>query len=312
MIAPDLAERFRLTAGRDLAPLTWLRVGGPADYLFSPRDRSDLQGFLREIDAEIPVTVIGVGSNLIIRDGGLRGVVIRIAGRTLGGVELLEGERIRAGAGMLDAQVAKAAAGFGIAGLEFLRTIPGSIGGAATMNAGCYGDYMADVVESVEAVTREGEVISLSPAEMHFAYRSSTPPEGAIITSVVLKGRADEPAAIESRMEAALARRAESQPVNDRTAGSTFRNPAGFSSTGRGDHGQELMAWKLIDDAGCRGLRLGGAVMNEKHSNFLTNSGNASAKDLENLGEIVRERVLNSCGIELEWEIRRIGEYPAE
>ncbi|MFN3263111.1 MAG: UDP-N-acetylmuramate dehydrogenase [Pikeienuella sp.] len=308
----DLAARFagRLHAGRPLWPLTWLRVGGPAELLFIPSDAADLAAFMAELSPEAPVTIIGVGSNLIVRDGGVPGLVIRIAGRGFGAVEQLPGARIRAGAGALDSRVAEAAADAGIGGLEFLRTIPGSIGGAAAMNAGCYGAYMADVFESAEAVTRAGETITLGPEDMNFAYRSSNLPEGAILTSVTLCGSPDEPEAIRARMAAALAKRAETQPVKDRTAGSTFRNPAGFSSTGRGDHGQELMAWKLIDEAGCRGLRLGGAVMNEMHPNFLTNAGGASAADLENLGELVRKRVLNSSGIKLEWEIRRIGVLP--
>lgn len=304
-----LAARFkgRVHEHRALAPLTWLRVGGPAEALFTPRNADELREFLQALDPAVPVMVIGVGSNLIVRDGGVPGVVIRIAGPGFGKVEPLDGHRLRAGAGMLDAQVAKAAAAHGIAGLEFLRTIPGAIGGAAMMNAGCYGSYMADVFESAEAVTRGGDVITLSPGEMNFAYRSTTPPQWAAITSVILKGAPGDPAEIGARMAEALARRAASQPVDDLTAGSTFRNPAGFSSTGRGDHGQEMMAWRLIDGAGCRGLRRGGAVMNEKHPNFLTNADGATAADLENLGEEVRERVLKSFGITLEWEIRRIG-----
>lgn len=307
-----LAARFagRLHAGRPLWPLTWLRVGGPVELLFTPADAADLAAFMAELAPEAPLTVIGVGSNLIVRDGGVPGIVIRIAGRGFGAVEPLPGARIRAGAGALDSRVAETAAAAGIGGLEFLRTIPGSLGGAAAMNAGCYGAYLADVFESAEAVTRGGGTITLGPEEMGFGYRSSRLPEGAILTSVTLRGSPDEPEAIRARMAAALAKRAETQPVKDRTAGSTFRNPAGFSSTGRGDHGQELMAWKLIDEAGCRGLRLGGAVMNEMHPNFLTNAGGASAADLENLGELVRKRVLNSSGIKLEWEIRRIGVFP--
>ena len=290
-----------------MAGLTWLRVGGPAEVLFTPADADDLAAFLRAYDG--PVTIVGVGSNLIVRDGGLKGVVIRLSPRAFGAIEPLDGHRIHAGAAALDAQVAKRAAAAGIGGLEFLRTIPGAIGGALAMNAGCYGTYTADVFESATAITRAGEVVTLGPEDMAFAYRSSGAGD-VIFTEAVLKGVPDDPDAIEARMEAALAKRAETQPVNDRTAGSTFRNPAGFSSTGRGDHSMDLMAWKLIDDAGCRGLRLGGAVMNEKHSNFLTNAGDATAADLENLGEMVRERVLKSSGIELQWEIKRIGEKP--
>lgn len=299
--------RGRLEAGVALAPLTWLRVGGPAERLFTPADADDLAAFLAALPAAVPLTVIGVGSNLIVRDGGVPGVVVRIAGRGFGAVEVLPGARLRAGAGALDARVAEAAAEAGIGGLEFLRTIPGSLGGAAAMNAGCYGTYMADVLESAEAVARDGRRLTLGPAEMGFGYRSSALPEGAALTAVTLRGRPDSPEAIRARMAEALAKRAATQPVKDRTAGSTFRNPAGFSSTGRGDHGQERMAWRLIDEAGCRGLRLGGAVMNPMHPNFLTNAGGATAADLENLGEEVRRRVLKLSGFLLEWEIRRIG-----
>ncbi|MEL6792613.1 MAG: UDP-N-acetylmuramate dehydrogenase [Pseudomonadota bacterium] len=302
---PDV--RGRIEAGRQMADLTWLRVGGPAEALFTPADVEDLAAFLKAYDG--PLTIVGVGSNLIVRDGGLKGATIRLSPRAFGQVEPLDGHRIRAGAAALDAQVAKKAAAAGIGGLEFLRTIPGAIGGALAMNAGCYGVYTADVFESATAVTRAGEVVTLGPDDMNFAYRSSGAGD-VIFIDAVLKGEADDPAAVEARMEAALAKRAETQPVNDRTAGSTFRNPAGFSSTGLGDHSMDLMAWKLIDEAGCRGLRIGGAVMNEKHSNFLTNAGGATAADLENLGEEVRARVLKSSGIELEWEIKRIGEKP--
>ncbi|MEL7462749.1 MAG: UDP-N-acetylmuramate dehydrogenase [Pseudomonadota bacterium] len=305
---PDLpAIRGRIETDRLMADLTWLRVGGPAEALFAPADVDDLAAFLNAYEG--PLTVVGVGSNLIVRDGGLRGVTIRLSPRAFGQIEPLDGHRIRAGAAALDAQVAKKAAAAGIGGLEFLRTIPGAIGGALAMNAGCYGAYTADVFESATAVTRAGEVVTLGPEDMRFAYRSSGAGD-VIFIDATLKGAPDDPAAIEARMEAALAKRAETQPTGDRTAGSTFRNPAGFSSTGKGDHSMDLMAWKLIDEAGCRGLRIGGAVMNEKHSNFLTNAGAATAADLENLGEEVRARVLKSSGIELEWEIKRIGDKP--
>lgn len=312
-LPPFLRERFGecLHPDRPLAPLTWLRVGGPADYLFAPRSVEDLSGFLAGLPDDAPLTPIGVGSNLIVRDGGVPGVVLRLSGRAFAAIEPLEGDRLRVGAAALDAQVAKAAARAGVGGLEFLRTIPGAIGGALAMNAGCYGAYMGHVFESARAVTRGGRIVTLGPGEMRFAYRSSNPPEPVVFLDAILQGRADEPAAIEARMADALARRAESQPVKDRTAGSTFRNPAGFSSTGRGDHGQERMAWRLIDEAGCRGLALGGAVMNVKHPNFLTNAGGATAADLENLGELVRKKVLKSTGMALEWEIRRIGINPA-
>ena len=300
--------RGRIEAGREMAALTWLRVGGPAEAVFAPADAEDLAGFLASYDG--PLTVVGVGSNLIVRDGGLKGVVVRLSPRAFGAIEPLAGARIRAGAAALDAQVAKRAAAAGIGGLEFLRTIPGAIGGALAMNAGCYGTYVADVFESATAVTRDGALLTLDLDDMKFAYRSSGAGQ-VVFLEAVFRGRPDEPAAIEARMAEALAKREATQPTRDRTAGSTFRNPAGFSSTGRGDHSFDLMAWKLIDEAGCRGLRLGGAVMNEKHPNFLTNAGAATAADLENLGELVRERVLKSSGIELEWEIKRIGEKPA-
>ena len=301
--------RGRLEAGREMAGLTWLRVGGPAEVLFTPADGADLAAFLKAYDG--PLTVVGVGSNLIVRDGGLPGVVVRLSPRGFGAIACETGARMRVGAAALDAQLAKAAARDGVAGLEFLRTIPGAVGGALAMNAGCYGTYAADVFERASAVTRAGEQIELGPDDMKFAYRASDAGD-VVFTEAVFRGAPGDPAEIEARMAAALAKRAETQPVDDRTAGSTFRNPAGFSSTGRGDHGQEMMAWKLIDEAGCRGLRLGGAVMNEKHSNFLTNAGGATAADLENLGEIVRKRVLNSSGIQLEWEIKRIGINPAD
>lgn len=291
-----------------MADLTWLRVGGPAEVLFTPADPDDLADFLRAYRG--PVTIVGVGSNLIVRDGGLPGVVIRLSPRAFGGVEMLPDNRVKAGAAALDAQVAKRAAAAGVAGLEFLRTIPGAIGGALKMNAGCYGVYTADVLVEAEAMTRAGERVTLTADDMGFAYRSTTTPDDMVFISATFQGHADDPAAIEARMTEALAKREASQPTKDRTAGSTFRNPAGFSSTGKGDHAQDMMAWKLIDEAGCRGLRIGGAVMNEKHSNFLTNAGGATAADLENLGEEVRSRVLKSHGITLEWEIKRIGINP--
>ena len=298
--------RGRLDAARELAPLTWLRVGGPAEWLFQPADRDDLIGFLKALPPDVPVTPLGVCSNLIIRDGGLPGVSIKL-GRAFSGVGFLEGDRVRAGAAMLDAHVALKAADQGIAGLEFLRTIPGAIGGAVKMNAGCYGSYMADVIETAEAVTREGETVTLTPEDLKFEYRASAVPDDMVITSAILRGRPGEPEAIHAKMAAALAKRAGSQPVKERSCGSTFRNPAGFSSTGEAGDAMDLKAWKLIDDAGCRGLRRGGAQMSEMHSNFLINTGSASAADLEDLGEDVRARVKSHSGHNLVWEIRRIG-----
>lgn len=300
------AVRGRLTPMRPLAGLTWLRVGGPAEVLFQPADAEDLAGFLSACPRDIPVTALGVCSNLIIRDGGLPGVVIRL-GRGFSGVEVLDGHRLRVGAAALDAHVAKQAGEAGIAGLEFLRTIPGAIGGAVKMNAGCYGSYAADVVTEVEAIDRSGRAQRLGPAELDFAYRSSAIPDDTVIIAAVLQGRPGDPAEINRVMETYVTRREESQPVRERSCGSTFANPAGYSSTGHPDDPMDLKAWKLIDDAGCRGLRVGGAQVSEKHSNFLVNTGDATAADLEELGEKVRARVKSTSGIDLHWEIRRIG-----
>ncbi|QDL90502.1 UDP-N-acetylmuramate dehydrogenase [Paroceanicella profunda] len=298
--------RGTLTPNRDMAGLSWLRTGGPAEVLAQPADREDLAAFLAALDPAIPLLPVGVCSNLIIRDGGLLGVTLRL-GRGFNGIEILPGHRVRAGAAALDAHVARKAGEAGIAGLEFLRTIPGAIGGAVKMNAGCYGTYTADVVEEVTIVTRDGTPRRLSAAEIGFGYRSSAVPEGAVVVEAVLAGRPGDPAEIAAAMEEALARRAASQPVTERSCGSTFRNPAGFSSTGRADDVHDLKAWKLIEDAGCRGLRRGGAQMSPMHANFLVNTGGATSADLEDLGEDVRKRVLNISGITLDWEIMRVG-----
>jgi UDP-N-acetylmuramate dehydrogenase len=296
--------RGTLTADRPMAELTWLRVGGPADWLFQPADVADLADFLRGLPAAVPVLPVGVGSNLIVRDGGIEGVVIRL-GRGFNTIAV-EGDRVVAGAAALDAHVARKAAEAGI-DLTFLRTIPGAIGGAVKMNAGCYGSYTADAFVGGRAVTRAGETVTLGPDELGFAYRSTALPEGLVLTEVTLTGPQGDPAALVRRMEEQLARRDASQPVKERTAGSTFRNPAGFSSTGRADDVHDLKAWKLIEDAGLRGATLGGAQMSEKHANFLINAGGASAADLENLGELVRKKVFDSTGVTLEWEIMRVG-----
>ena len=301
--------RGTLTADRPLDSLTWMRVGGPAEVLFQPADRDDLAAFLAALDPAVPVFPIGVGSNLIVRDGGIRGVVIRL-GRGFNAIEIA-GTTVRAGAAALDAHVARKAAEAGL-DLTFLRTIPGTIGGAVRMNAGCYGTYTADVLREVEVVLRDGTVQTLPATALDLRYRQSQLPEGAIVVSAVFDAPQGDPAALAARMEAQLAKRDETQPTKDRTAGSTFRNPAGFSSTGRADDTHDLKAWKVIDDAGMRGARRGGAVMNEKHSNFLTNAGGATAADLELLGEEVRKKVYDSSGITLEWEIMRVGEPAPE
>ena len=296
--------RGALTPNRPLADLTWLRVGGPADWLFQPADQDDLARFLRDLDPAVPVFPMGVGSNLIVRDGGIPGVVIRL-GRGFNAIEIA-GETVIAGAAALDAHVARKAAEAG-RDLTFLRTIPGSIGGAVRMNAGCYGSYVADHLVSVRLVTRQGETRDLPADALKLAYRHSEIPEGGVITAATFRTNAGEPSELAAKMEDQLARRDASQPVRDRSAGSTFRNPAGFSSTGRADDSHELKAWSLIDAAGLRGHRLGGAQMSEKHPNFLLNAENATAADLESLGELVRERVRETSGHELQWEVIRVG-----
>ncbi|OOY11538.1 UDP-N-acetylenolpyruvoylglucosamine reductase [Thioclava marina] len=300
--------RGALTPNRPLADLTWLRVGGPADWLFQPADEDDLAAFLKGLPKEVPVFPMGVGSNLIVRDGGIRAVVIRL-GRGFNGIEV-QGETVIAGAAALDAHVARRAAQAG-RDLTFLRTIPGAIGGAVRMNAGCYGSYVADHLIEARAITREGERVTLTPKDLNFAYRQSDLPEGWVLTGATFRAEAGDPEALEAHMADQLAKRDATQPTKDRTAGSTFRNPAGFSSTGRADDAHELKAWKVIDDAGMRGARIGGAQMSEKHSNFLINTGDATAADLENLGEEVRKKVVQSSGISLEWEIMRVGEFEA-
>ncbi|SFS14426.1 UDP-N-acetylmuramate dehydrogenase [Yoonia litorea] len=296
--------RGTITHQKSLAELTWMRVGGPAEVLFLPADQDDLCEFLKELPPEIPVFPMGVGSNLIVRDGGVSGVVIRL-GRGFNDISI-EGEHVTAGAAALDAHVARRAADEGL-DLTFLRTIPGAIGGAVRMNAGCYGTYVADVLESVTIIRRNGQVEERDAADLNLAYRQSTLPDGSIIVSARFKAQKADPDVLRQRMKDQLAKRDETQPTKDRTAGSTFRNPAGFSSTGLADDVHDLKAWKVIDNAGMRGARVGGAVMNEKHSNFLTNAGDATAADLEDLGELVRKKVYDSQGIELQWEIMRVG-----
>ncbi|MCG7519184.1 UDP-N-acetylmuramate dehydrogenase [Ruegeria sp. Ofav3-42] len=297
--------RGRLSEARTLSDLTWLRVGGPADFLFQPADIADLQAFLRDLPANVPVFPMGVGSNLIVRDGGLRAVVIRL-GRGFNGITV-EGNTVTAGAAALDAHVARKAADAGV-DLTFLRTIPGSVGGAVRMNAGCYGSYTADVLRKATIITRQGDLVDLTPQDLNFRYRQSDLPEGAVLVSATFEGSSGDPEELHARMSAQLQKRDETQPTKDRSAGSTFRNPAGFSSTGRADDVHDLKAWKVIDSAGMRGATRGGAQMSEKHSNFLINTGTATAADLEGLGEEVRKKVYETSGITLEWEIMRIGD----
>ncbi len=297
--------RGTLTADRPLADLTWLRVGGPADALFQPADLSDLQAFLANLPLDVPVFPMGVGSNLIVRDGGIRGVVIRL-GRGFNAIETND-NTVTAGAAALDAHVARKSAEAGL-DLTFLRTIPGSIGGAVRMNAGCYGSYVADHLIEITCVSRAGDLHTIAAADLNLAYRSSTLPDGMIIISAKFSAKSGNPTALDTRMTDQIAKRDASQPTKDRSAGSTFRNPAGFSSTGLSNDSMELKAWKVIDDAGMRGAKIGGAQMSPMHSNFLVNTGGASATDLEELGELVRKRVLHHSGITLQWEILRVGE----
>lgn len=276
-----------------LKDLVWFRAAGPAEVLFRPADLDDLRSFVASKPADIPLTVIGVGSNLLIRDGGIPGVVLRLPG-AFGKIERVSNTRMRAGAAALDAAVARAAADAGIAGLEFLRGIPGTIGGALTMNAGCYGTETKDVFVEARAINQKGELLTLGPAEMGFRYRHSQP-QNMIYVDAMLEGRPGQPDAIRARMEELVAQRESTQPVRSKTGGSTFTNPPGHK------------AWQLIDQAGCRGLLHGAAQVSEKHCNFLINTGDASAGDIEALGEEVRARVKAKFGVQLEWEIKRIG-----
>ena len=304
MILPT--PRGRLTLNRSLADLTWLRVGGAADALFQPADRQDLAEFLARLPQEMAIFPIGVGSNLIVRDGGSRAVVIRL-GRGFNAIEI-DGDVIHCGAAALDSHVARKAADAGL-DLSFLRTIPGTMGGALKMNAGCYGAYLADALLCASGYYRAGRAVSYDAKTLGFSYRSSDLPQDVIITDMTLRalGR-DTPESLHQKMATQLAKRDETQPTKDRTAGSTFRNPVGFSSTGQADDIHDLKAWNLIDAAGCRGLELGGAQMSPKHPNFLINTGLATAKDLEALGELVRKKVYDKSGLTLEWEVMRVGD----
>jgi UDP-N-acetylmuramate dehydrogenase len=288
------AVRGRLEAEFPLADLTWFRTGGPAEVLFTPADEDDLAAFLAATPADVPVTVLGVGSNTLVRDGGVPGVVIRL-GRGFGGLELLENSRIEAGTAMPDVKAARFAADNGIDGLTFLRGIPGTIGGALRMNGGAYGGETRDVLISARAVDRQGRKLVLNNADMGYSYRHCGAAADLIFTSALLQGRPGDKAAILAAMDEITAKRELTQPVKSRTGGSTFKNPEGHKS------------WQLIDAAGLRGFRVGGAHMSELHCNFLINDGNATAHDIETLGETVRERVKAHSGVDLEWEIKRIG-----
>ncbi|TWA86642.1 UDP-N-acetylmuramate dehydrogenase [Azospirillum brasilense] len=287
------ACRGRLTAAAPLSNVTWFRVGGPAEVMFRPEDADDLAGFLAGLPDDVPVTVLGVASNLLIRDGGVPGVVIRL-GRGFAGIAA-DGLTLEAGAAALDLNVAAVARDAGVAGLEFLSGIPGTIGGALRMNGGAYGHEIKDVLVSAQGVTRRGERVSYDNAGMGFTYRHAGVPEDVIFTGATLRGTAGDPAEIAQRMAEISGKRADTQPVRSRTGGSTFKNPPGHK------------AWELIDKAGCRGLTIGGAQVSEKHCNFLINQGAATAAELEALGEEVRRRVFEASGVTLEWEIKRVG-----
>jgi UDP-N-acetylmuramate dehydrogenase len=288
--------RGRLTANAPIGPLTWFRVGGSAEVLFRPVDQSDLAEFLAALPVDIPVTVIGVGSNLLVRDGGIPGVTIRL-GRGFAEIRA-ETDQIRAGAGALDLNVALSAAEAGIAGLEFLSGVPGTIGGGLRMNAGAYGGEIKDALVEANAIDRRGVIHRVPTARLGLSYRHSEAPEDWIFTSALLQGRLGDHVAITQKMAEIKAARETSQPIRSRTGGSTFANPPGHQ------------AWQLIDEAGCRGLVRGGAMVSEKHTNFLINTGAASAADIEGLGEEVRRQVHAQFGIVLDWEIRRVGRPP--
>jgi UDP-N-acetylmuramate dehydrogenase len=287
------ALRGRLVANQPLAELTWFRVGGPAQILFMPEDEDDLAYMLAHLPAEIPVTVMGLGSNLIVRDGGVPGVVIRL-GRGFGEIAI-EDVRVRAGAALPDVKVARTAQEAGIAGLSFLRGIPGAIGGALRMNGGAYGRETKDTLIEARAVDRAGRVHVLGNADMHYAYRHCGAPDDYIFTQATFRGERGDPAVIAAEMDKITESREATQPIKSRTGGSTFKNPPGHK------------AWQLIEAAGCRGLRIGDAQVSDMHCNFLINLGKATAADIETLGEAVRRRVKEGSGIDLDWEIKRIG-----
>ena len=286
--------RGKLLRDEPLGPFTWFRVGGAADVLFIPADPDDLADFLKALDPAVPVTVLGVGSNVIVRDGGVEGVVIRLAGRPFAGITT-EGDTITAGAGALDAMVAKASAKAGLAGLEFYAGIPGTIGGALTMNAGCYGAETKDILVSARGLTRAGDWVDYALADFGYTYRHSHAPADIIWIEAVYRGTPDAPEAVAARIAGITSRREQTQPIREKTGGSTFKNPPGHSS------------WQLVDEAGWRGKPFGGAKFSELHSNFMINFNDATAADIEGLGNAVREDVQSKLNVNLEWEIKRIG-----
>jgi len=284
----------KLTEHAPLAPLVWFKSGGAAQWLFEPRDLADLQDFLRDLDPAMPVMALGLGSNLIVRDGGVPGVVVRL-GKAFAKVTALDATTIDCGGGASGILVSSTARDAGIARLEFLRSIPGTVGGFVRMNGGAYGGEVKDILVDCDVVLRSGDQRTLSVAELGYTYRHSELPEGAIVVAARFCGRAGEPGQIQAEMDRISASREASQPLRSKTGGSTFKNPPGEK------------AWQLVEAAGCRGLQIGGAQVSEKHTNFLINTGNATSTDIENLGEEVRRRVKANSGVELEWEIQRVG-----
>ena len=286
--------RGRLTAGAPLAPLVWFKSGGRAEWLFEPADAEDLGDFLAGLDPHVPVMALGLGSNLIVRDGGVPGVVIRL-GKPFARVDALDQLTLSCGAGASGILVSSTARDAGVAGLEFLRSIPGTVGGFVRMNGGAYGSEVKDILVDCDVVLRSGQLVTLPVADLRYTYRHSELPEGAIVVAARFRGRPGEPAAIQAEMDRISASREASQPLRSKTGGSTFKNPPGEK------------AWELVDRAGCRGLQLGGAQVSEKHTNFLINTGEATSAEIEALGEEVRRRVKANSGVELEWEIQRVG-----
>ena len=285
----------RLTQDAPLAPLVWFKSGGCADILFEPKDVADLQSFLRQLDPATPVMALGLGSNLIIRDGGVRGVVVRL-GKAFAKVACIDPVTLACGGGASGILVSSTARDKGIAGLEFLRSIPGTVGGFVRMNGGAYGGEVKDILRDCDVVLRDGTLVTLSVEDLHYSYRHSELPDGAIVVAARFQGRPGEPEAIQAEMDRISASREASQPLRSKTGGSTFKNPDGHK------------AWQLVDAAGCRGLRIGGAQVSEKHTNFLINADDATSADIEALGEEVRARVMAHSGVDLIWEIQRVGE----
>ncbi|MDZ3832638.1 MAG: UDP-N-acetylmuramate dehydrogenase [Sphingopyxis sp.] len=292
--APLPAVRGKLTAKAPLAPLVWFKSGGPADWLFEPKDADDLADFLRDLDPAIPVMALGLGSNLIVRDGGFPGVVVRL-GKAFATVEGLDATTLRCGGGASGILVSSTARDAGIAGMEFLRSIPGTVGGFVRMNGGAYGSEVKDILVEADIVLRSGERRTLPLADLGYTYRHSELPEGAVVVGATFRGRPGDSAAIQAEMDRISTSREASQPLRSKTGGSTFKNPDGHK------------AWQLVDEAGCRGFSVGGAQVSEKHTNFLINTGAATSADIEALGEEVRRRVKANSGIDLQWEIQRVG-----